>query len=553
MARESHRSTTSQAVGNNTADSQASLVKGSAWITAGSIFSRILGAVYIMLWLPMIGDAQTGNLANSLFGKGYNIYSIFLLISTAGIPGAVAKQVARYNTLNEYRVGQRLFKTGVKLMLVLGVVSAGIMYFAAPLYAQSPQEIPVYRSLSAAVLIIPFLSIFRGYFQGYAQMAPSAVSQFVEQLARIIYLLGATYVIMEMRHGNYVAAVVQSTFAAFIGAIFGILTLVWFYARERHNFNQLIAGSNDDVRVSSRQLIIEIIQQSLPFIILGSGITIFQLIDQYTFYGMMHQFYVVSEKQLDIFFAIFNFNANKLVMIVISFASAMATAAIPLLSGAYARGDKKDMAQQIANILQLFLIVMLPAALGMAAVAKPLYTLFYGYDALGTRVLILSSYSAIFLGLFTALAAILQGLYQNGKAMGYLMMGIVIKFAIQYPMIALFNVYGPTVATTIGMLVTCWLMIDSLYRNFHFKLEQTARRALALLGFSMVMFVVAFGTVELMGLFLPLERKIISAIVLAVAVGLGILVYGYLVLRTRIADVIIGARIGGLRERLHIK
>ena len=194
MARESHRSTTSQAVGNNTADSQASLVKGSAWITAGSIFSRILGAVYIMLWLPMIGDAQTGNLANSLFGKGYNIYSIFLLISTAGIPGAVAKQVARYNTLNEYRVGQRLFKTGVKLMLVLGVVSAGIMYFAAPLYAQSPQEIPVYRSLSAAVLIIPFLSIFRGYFQGYAQMAPSAVSQFVEQLARIIYLLGATSV-----------------------------------------------------------------------------------------------------------------------------------------------------------------------------------------------------------------------------------------------------------------------------------------------------------------------------------------------------------------------
>ena len=133
------------------------------------------------------------------------------------------------------------------------------------------------------------------------------------------------------------------------------------------------------------------------------------------------------------------------------------------------------------------------------------------------------------------------------------MVGIVIKFAIQYPMIALFNVYGPTVATTIGMLVTCWLMIDSLYRNFHFKLEQTARRALALLGFSMIMFVVAFGTVELMGLFLPLERKIISAIVLAVAVGLGILVYGYLVLRTRIADVIIGARIGGLRERLHIK
>lgn len=553
MARESHRSSLASQATSNGADSQGNLVRGSAWLTAGSILSRILGAVYIMLWLPMIGDAQTGNLANSLFGKGYNIYSIFLMISTAGIPNAIAKQVAHYNTLNEYRVGQRLFKTGAQLMVLLGIVSAAVMYLAAPLYAQSAQEIPVYRSLSAAVLIIPFMSVMRGYFEGYSQMAPSAVSQIVEQFARIIYLLGATYIIMEMRHGNYVQAVVQSTLAAFIGAIFGILTLFWFYARERQNFSELIANSNDDVHVSTRGLIMEIVHQSIPFIILGSGITIFQLIDQYTFFSIMRKFYVISEKQLEIYFAIFNFNPNKLVMIVISFASAMAAAAIPLLAGAFARGDRKDMAQQIANVLQLFLIIMLPAAFGMAAVSKPLYTLFYGYDALGISVLTLNSFTAVFLGLFTALAAIMQGLYQNRLAMRFLCVGIVVKLAIQYPLVAIFNVYGPLLSTAVGMIFTCWLMLDSLYHNFHFKLEQTARRALAILLFSVVMFVVTFGAVLIMGHFLPIERKLVSALVLVVAVGLGVMVYGYFILKTRLADAIIGARIGGLRERLHIK
>lgn len=555
MANETRRRTGSNSspLTNQNHNSQESLVRGSAWITAGSIFSRILGAVYIMLWLPMIGNAETGNLANSLFGKGYNIYSVFLLISTAGIPGAIAKQVAHYNTLNEYRVGQRLFKTGVKLMAILGVVSAAVMYFAAPLYAQSAPEIPVYRSLSAAILIIPFLSIIRGYFQGFNQMAPSAVSQFVEQLARIIYLLGATFVIMEIQHGHYTVAVVQSTFAAFIGAIFGILTLGWFYWRQRHDFQTLIANSNDDIKVSTRDLIMDIVQQSIPFIILGSGIAIFQLIDQYTFNQFMRHFVIASSRQLDIFFAIFNFNANKLVMIVISFASAMSVASIPLLSAAHARDDRKDMSRQIANILQLFLIIMLPASFGVAAVAGPLYTLFYGYDLLGIHVLQVNAFTAILMGLFTVLAAILQGLYQNRAAMFYLIIGTAVKIVLQYPAIAIFKVYGPLISTALGMLVTSALMIESLYQVYHFKLEQTARRMLAILIFSLIMFVVTIGVVHLFGLFLPETRKIYAAFILFVAVIIGGGVYAFLILRTRLADRILGTKIGGLRRRLHIQ
>ncbi|WP_461218462.1 putative polysaccharide biosynthesis protein [Lapidilactobacillus salsurivasis] len=528
-------------------------VRGSAWITAGSVFSRILGAVYIMAWLPMIGNAETGNLANALYGKGYNIYSIFLMISTAGIPGAIAKQVAHYNTLNEYRIGQQLFKTGVRIMAILGVVSAAIMYFAAPLYAQSPEEIPVYHALSWAVLIIPFLSIFRGYFQGFSEMAPSAISQVVEQLARVAYLLGATFVIMKINHGRYQEAVVQSTFAAFIGALFGILVLVWFYLRQRPQINRLVAQSDNEIRVSPRGLVIDILRQALPFILIGSGITIFQLIDQYTFFRMLPKFFIVTKKQMEIYFGIFNFNSNKLVMIVISFAAALAVAAVPLLSAAYARKDRRDMSAQITNILQLFLIIMVPSAFGVAAVAEPLYTLFYGYDALGISVLHLNAFTAILSGLFTVLAAVMQGLYQNKRAMGYLVVGIATKLILQYPMIAFFNVYGPLVSTGLGMLVTCLLMLGSLLRTYGFRVKQTARRMMGILAFSALMYLVTATAVNLLSLVMNPERKIYAAVILIIAVVIGVAIYGYLILRTRLADRIIGNRISGLRRRLHIR
>ena len=83
----------------NSKDTQNTFLKGSAWMTFGSIASRILGALYIIPWYAWMG--AYGNIANALTARSYNIYTIFILISTAGIPGAIAKQVAKYNALNE--------------------------------------------------------------------------------------------------------------------------------------------------------------------------------------------------------------------------------------------------------------------------------------------------------------------------------------------------------------------------------------------------------------------------------------------------------------------
>ncbi|WP_057768795.1 putative polysaccharide biosynthesis protein [Lactobacillus selangorensis] len=531
------------------------MLKGSAWMTAGSIFSRVLGAIYIIPWMAWMGAYALQ--ANALFAKGYQIYAIFLTISTAGVPGAISKQVAHYNAINEYATGRKLFRHGMYLMIAMGVVSAAIFYFAAPLLsAGDARMIPVMHSLSWALLLIPMMSIMRGFFQGYSKMAPSAISQFVEQLARVIYMLVTAFLIMKVIHGSYVSAVSQSTFAAFIGAIFGLAVMMLYYLSQRKKLNLLSAGSYNRVDTSTNELLIEIIRQALPFIIMDSGINLFYLVDQYTFNPMLGHFMHIGRDQLDSYYALFAANANKLIMITISLATAMAVTAIPLLSAAHARHDVKKMSEQISNAIQMFCIIMIPSAFGMSAVAKPLYILFYGtqeYTSLGILLLEFSSYVSILLGLFTILAAILQGLYQNRTAIADLLIGLVVKFALQYPMIGIFHVFGPMISTAIGFGIVSWLMLRQLNDKYHIRVRQTNHRLIGILVFTILMVLGVKGTLWVLDLFMNPAFRAIDIIELVIAIIVGVAIYGYLILKTRLADLILGARVGGLRRRLHIK
>ena len=84
---------------------QQQMLRGTAWMTASNIISRLLGALYIIPWYAWMG--KQGDQANALFGQGYNIYALFLLISTAGIPVAIAKQVSKYNTLGKMKLREQ--------------------------------------------------------------------------------------------------------------------------------------------------------------------------------------------------------------------------------------------------------------------------------------------------------------------------------------------------------------------------------------------------------------------------------------------------------------
>ncbi|WP_083215564.1 putative polysaccharide biosynthesis protein [Secundilactobacillus paracollinoides] len=539
-------------------DAQDQMVKGSAWMTAGSIVSRILGAIYIIPWGIWFGSFFLQG--NALYGKGYNIYSFFLIAAIAGIPSAIAKQVAHYNTLNEYGVGFRLYKHGLVLAGATGVICMLVLYFGAPVFdGGDPHVIPVLHSLAWAVLIIPVMSLSRGFFQGYQDMAPSAISQFVEQLARVLYMLITAYLIMRVWHGSWITAVSQSTFAACVGAIFGLLTLGVYYLRRRSLYRNLVANSNNEIVVPAKQLYQEILQQALPFIVLGAGITIFQLIDQFTFFKFMPSTGISNPVMLNDLFALFSVNANKLIMITVSLSSALAITAVPLLSEAFTRGDKKDISSQITNAVLLFEFVMLPSALGMAAIAHPLNILFYGvaHKGLAAAVLAFSSFMSIMLGLFSVTSAIMQGVSQNKRAVRYFLIGTAVKLLLQWPCIHFMGVFGPLVATMIGFIVANYFIMHWLNGEFGVDYAGIAKKTNGILSFSLIMCVIAYALVKIVSWLIShvmvVDSRVGSLLVIIFAVGIAGDFYVYMVLKTRLADTVLGARTERLRQLLRIK
>lgn len=539
---------------NTTTTQQQQMVRGTAWLTASNFLSRLLGAFYIIPWYAWMGTHAEQ--ANALFGMGYNIYAVFLLISTAGIPVAIAKQVSKYNALGQEETSYHLLRKILKLTSILGLIFAAIMYLGSPLLAAwsggGEDLVRVMKSLSWALLIFPSMSVLRGFFQGFNNLKPYAMSQIAEQIIRVIWMLLTAYIIMNIGSGDYMNAVVQSTFAAFIGMIASVLVLVVFLWREG-KWKAIFAGNTNDVTVDTQALILETIKEAIPFIITGAAIQLFQIVDQMSFINTMTSFTSYSNKDLQILYAFLSSNPNKITMILVSIATAIAGAGIPLLTENFVNKDKKAAAQLVVNNLQMLWMVLFPALVGAIILAEPIYTLFYGAPSNTALWLFVGALiQVIFLALYSLLAPMLQALFEPRKAILYFVYGLVVKIVLQIPLIYVFQAYGPLISTAIGLAVPIVLMYRRIHEVTGFNRQGLRRSILLMTLLALIMgVVVAIAAYGLHFAISPTTR-LGSVVYIALVGAIGVLVYGFLTLATHLLDKLIGTRAKTLRQKLHL-
>ena len=537
-----------------TTNQQKQMLLGTAWLTASNFISRFLGAIYIIPWYIWMG--KHGAEANGLFTMGYNIYAWFLLISTAGVPVAVAKQVAKYNTIEQKDHSFTLIREFLKFMLLLGVIFAVIMYLLSPFFARvsgvGKELIPVMQSLSWAVLVFPAMSVIRGFFQGFNNLKPYAMSQIAEQVIRVIWMLLATFFIMKLGSKDYVAAVTQSTFAAFVGMFASMAVLVYFLWKT-NLLTSILHKPANSAEINSRALLVDTIREAIPFIITGSAIQLFQIIDQMTFINTMKWFTNYSNSQLVVMFSYFSANPNKITMILIAVATSIGGVGIPLLTENYVKGDLKAAARLVQDNLSMLLLFLLPATIGSVLVARPLYTIFYGRpDSLALGLFIFAMLQTIILGVYTVLSPMIQALFQNRKAIIYFGYGVLVKLILQIPFIYLFRAYGPLLATTIGLIVPIILMYQHIRQVTGLNQTILFKRSL-LIGILTAVMALLIAIVEvILGFVFHPSGRISSMLYLVIIGGLGMAIYGAMALRVRLLDRFIGEKAQTLRQKFHI-
>ena len=535
-------------------DQQAQMLRGTAWMTASNFISRLLGAAYIIPWYIWMG--KYGPQANGLFTMGYNIYAWFLLISTAGVPVAVAKQVAKYNTREQADHSFALIRGFLKFMGILGLGFAILMYLLSPVFASlsggGKELVPIMQSLSWAVLIFPSMSVIRGFFQGFNNMKPYAISQIVEQVIRVIWMLLTTFFIMKIGSGDYVQAVTQSTFAAFIGMLASLLVL-FYYLAKTGLLASIFRKQEGSEGIDTRALLIDTIREAIPFIITGSAIQLFQIIDQMTYSNVMSWFTNFTRSELLVQFSYFSANPNKITMILIAVATSIGGVGIPLLTENYVKGDFRAAGKLVQDNLTMLVAFLLPATIGAVAIAEPLYTVFYGKpDSLALGLFILAMLQTVILGLYTVLSPMIQALFQNRKAILYFGYGVLVKLILQVPFIYLFKAYGPLLSTTIGLMIPIVLMYKEIHQVTHFNRKTVFKRSLLTAILTLIMLLVVLIAGFILGLVIKPNGRVTSMIYVALIGGVGIVVYGGLGLRLRFLDRFIGSKAASLRNKFHI-
>lgn len=536
------------------------IVTGSTWMTLASISSKILGAIYIIPWMMWMGNAVEADAAHALYQVAYTPYAFFLSFATAGVPSAISKQVSYYNARGEYEISKNVYKQGVILMGITGIISAVLLHILAPqIAASSPIEDKVagtlvIRSLVPALLIIPALSVIRGLFQGHNRMREPAISQIVEQLTRVLFILGTAYILRQVLAKEVVTAVAYSTFAAFVGAVFSMVYLFYRLKQIPTALDREYEESKNELKISTQNLLKGIIKTSIPFVIISTGLIIFQLIDQQTFAPIMNFFNPeLTDATVQINYGIIQANAHKLSTIITSFGSALAITSVPFMSNLLAKKDHAGLADQFEEAVQLLMFIMIPAIVGVIVVAEPFYTIFYSYNDFGVFATKIYAFTSLFMALYMMLGNILQAVDLRRLGIYSLGAGLVAKIISQPLFLRLTGEIGMLYSTILGLLITILFMFKIMNDFFPFSIKYLSRRTLLILILSTIMGIFTKIGYILFGSFLNYEIRTHALVGMLLIVAIGIIVYGYLALKSKLAEKIIGIKAYNLRMRLGIK
>ncbi|MEK4627577.1 MAG: polysaccharide biosynthesis protein [Solibacillus sp.] len=535
----------------------SSLMKGTAILTIGLFLSKLLGLIYIFPFYAIVGEENIG-----LYNYAYIPYNIMLSIAIAGLPIAISKFVSKYNALGDFDAGRRLVKTGALFMTLTGIVSFIVMYLLATPIANIviaddeqaftvEQVSTVIKWVSYALIIVPFMSLVRGYLQGYGHFLPTSVSQLVEQIVRIVFLLGSAFIVVNIFGGDPLTAVNFSVFAAFIGSIGGLLTLFYFWKKLRPEIKATQVVAPKEYQIPYSAMYKEIFKYSIPVVFVGLGSSLFQMVDLLTFNRAMIAG-GVSAKVTDTYFTMLNLLTQKIVMIPVVLATGFSMAIIPMVTKYFTQKDLRQVHLAMDKTYQVLLFITVPAAIGISILAEDLYHFFYSYSEMGTQVLSHYAPLAILFALFTVTAAILQGIDYQKWVVFSLLMGLFVKTVLNTPLIKILSVDGAILATAIGYIITIGINIFVINKVTNYNAKVVLRRIILIFMLTALMAVGVLLTHFVLTAIAPAETKVLALLYAVVCAGIGVAIYGLISYKLGLAQILLGDKLTKIARKLRL-
>ncbi len=498
-------------------------VRGAMVLGVAAILSKLLGSIYTILLQNLIGDSGMG-----IYQMAYPIYATLLIISTAGFPVAVSKFVSEHTALGDYQGAHKIYRVSLLLLSIVGFMAMVVLYVGADFFAKisgDPRAVYAIRAISPALFIVPAMSSVRGYFQGWQMMNPTAISQVVEQLVRVLTILIGAYVVLSFGFGDSIAAA-AAAFGAVSGGLAGLAVMgffLWHY-RRLAGFDQVAKPSNGQTpRLTTMSIVKRLVYYAIPVSLGALIVPLISNVDALTVTNLLKG-HGMAQSLATREFGILTGRAFKLMMFPAALASAIGAALMPSVSEAFALRATRDTAARVLMGLRIIVFFSLPAAVGLFLLAKPIdITLFK--DAAGYHSIQIIGIATFFSALQIALAASLQGIGAVYLPVRSLAVGTLLKIALNLALVPPFGIDGAAMATVVSYAVASILNLVSLSRLLHLRLsvnDYLLKPAIATIPMGAFVFAVSS---QWQRLALHLEQRLSAAGVTVISVFIGVLVY----------------------------
>ena len=458
-------------------------IEGALIATIAIILSKILGVLYVIPFYNIIGEN-----GGSLYGYAYNIYNFFLIISSAGIPLAISKITSEYNTLGKMKEKTYMFKYSQKIIRIFSIVSFCICFFGANLIANAivgdltggntvSDVAFVIRCVSFAILVVPLLSIFRGYLQGHHYIAAPSIGQVIEQFVRVLVIIVGSYLALKVFHLSTAQAVGIAVFGACAGALVSYLYLLIKTNKVKKDlFVPYEEVSKDEKKTIFKKLIGYCIQ----FIVINVANSIYNTVDMIlVIKGLNWIGYPAQD--IETISSVFTTWGSKLVSVVTAIATGLVISLIPTIVESYTKNDMKEVNSQFNKTLQVLLYVILPLSIFLSIFSKQVWTIFYGESFYGPLIFKYTILLAILDSAYIMICSALQGLSKTKLIYISCGTGLITKTILDIPLIFLFNklgiypFYGAILATTIGYILSLIIPLYTLHHKYNFSYKETVK------------------------------------------------------------------------------
>ena len=520
-------------------------MEGAIIATIAIIISKILGVLYVIPFYDIIGEK-----GGALYGYAYNIYNMFLIISSAGIPLAISKITSEYEAKKEYDKKNAMFAIAKKIIYCFSLFSFLICFiFAKPIATLILGELSggntiadvtfVIRCVAFALLVVPILSVSRGYLQGHKYITASSLSQVIEQFIRIAVILIGSYVAIKILNIPLTYAVGISVFSACVGAIIGYIYL-YFKMRKIKNLKKVDLQKVN--KKEKKEIISKLIGYSIPFIIINIANSIYNTTDMILLIRGLNML-GYSAADIETISSIFTTWGSKLISIVNAFATGLVISLIPSLVSAYTLKNEDEVNLYFNKTLQVLLFIILPLTIFMSIFSSQIWNVFYGSNYYGPIIFRYTILVAFFDSAYIMICSALQGLYKTKLIYIAVLSGLITNVILDLPLIFLFNqlniypFYGAITATVIGYIVSLTIPLYSLHKNDNFNYKTTIKLIPKLIVSIVLIIIMGF----LLKNYLPLPNSRLTSIVYLAFMGL-IIMGLYYIMNFKIINTILSQK-----------